>query len=239
MNPKIIIFTGAGISAESGISTFRDSDGLWENHKIEDVCSEDSWQDNFELVHNFYNDRRTQLNEVEPNRAHKIVAQLSETYGEDCYIITQNVDDLFERAGCKDVIHLHGELSKMNCTSCGKIWHVGYKKFDTSKDCCPNCNSIKGVKPYIVFFGGNAPKYVDLNNAFESLTSKDIVIVIGTMGNVVSIEYLLHGRDCKKILNNLEPSKYIAEEIFDKVYYENATTAIDKIADDIEEFLAK
>ena len=116
---KLIIFSGAGISAESGINTFRDTNGLWENHSIKEICSEYTWKQNFEAVHSFYNQRRVQLSEVQPNNAHKVVATLKKQYGEDCYVITQNVDDLFERVGCKDVLHVHGELGKMECTACG------------------------------------------------------------------------------------------------------------------------
>ena len=115
----LIIFSGAGISAESGINTFRDTNGLWENHSIKEVCSENTWKHNFEAVHTFYNQRRVQLSEVQPNNAHKVVATLKKQYGDDCYVITQNVDDLFERAGCEDVLHVHGELKKWN------VPHVG------------------------------------------------------------------------------------------------------------------
>jgi len=216
---KIIIFSGAGISAESGISTFRDTDGLWENHNIEEVCHQNSWKNNFELVHKFYNQRRMQLNEVQPNKAHKVVAKIKQKYGDDCYVITQNVDDLFERAGCKEVLHVHGELTKMECTACGNIWDIGYKEFDIAKDRCPNCNSLRGVKPYIVFFGGTAPKYREMYRAFDVGSYRDsIVVIIGTMGNVVVIDEFLRNKLCKKILNNLEPSEYINDEVFDKVY---------------------
>lgn len=234
---KIIIFSGAGISAESGISTFRDTNGLWENYSIEEICNQNSWKHNFEAVHTFYNQRRLELNEVKPNKAHKSVATLKQIYGEDCYVITQNVDDLFERAGCRDVLHVHGELRKMECNACGHIWDIGYNLFDINKDRCPKCNSLKGVKPYIVFFGGLAPKYKEMYRAFEATKHKDsIVVVIGTMGNVIHIESLLKHKLCKKILNNLEVSKYIDDTIFDKVYYDKATKVIDKIEKDIRYF---
>jgi len=234
---KIIIFSGAGISAESGIRTFRDSDGLWENHKIEDVCHQDSWKKNFEIVHKFYNQRRMQLGNVQPNKAHYTVAKIKEKYGDDCYVITQNVDDLFERAGCKDVLHVHGELTKMECTACGEVWELGYKQFDTTQDRCPNCDSLKGVKPYIVFFHAPAPKYREMYRAFEACSHKDsIIVVIGTMGNVIQIDGILHNKLCKKILNNLESSEYINDEIFDEVYYEKATLALTQIEKDIHHY---
>jgi len=236
-NRKIIIFSGAGISAESGIDTFRDNNGLWEKHSIEEICTQNSWKHNFEAVHAFYNHRRIQLNEVKPNKAHEGVATLKKIYGNDCYVITQNVDDLFERAGCEDVLHVHGELTKMECTACGYIWNIGYNLFNTNKDRCPKCNSLKGVKPYIVFFGGLASKYREMYRAFEAAKHKDsIVVVIGTMGNVINIETLLEHKLCKKILNNLESSDYIDDTIFDKVYYDKVTKVFSKVEEDIQYF---
>ena len=234
---KIIIFSVAGISAESGINTFRDTNGLWENHSIKEVCSEKTWKHNFEVVHTFYNQRRVQLSKVQPNNAHKVVATLKKQYGDDCYVITQNVDDLFERAGCTDVLHVHGELEKMECTACGHIWNIGYEIFDIEKDRCPKCNSLRGVKPYIVFFGGQAAHYRDMYRAFESAKHKDsIVVIIGTMGNVINIENLLEHKLCKKILNNLEASEYIDDTFFDKVYYDKATKSLSRIEEDVQNY---
>ncbi|NOX15194.1 MAG: NAD-dependent deacetylase, partial [Epsilonproteobacteria bacterium] len=147
---------------------------------------------------------------------------------------TQNVDDLFERAGCKDVIHVHGELTKMECRACGNFWDIGYKKFDTTKDRCPKCGSLKGAKPFIVFFGGQSPQYISMYRAFERCeNSESLLIVVGTMGNVVPIDSLIEGTSCKKILNNLEKSSYINDKLYDEVYYEKATTAMPKIEESI------
>jgi len=232
---KIVIFSGAGISAESGIKTFRDADGLWENHKIEDICNQYTWEKNYERVHQFYNQRRFQLAEVKPNLAHEIVASIQKKYQDDCIIVTQNVDDMFERAGCKDVIHVHGELTKMECMACGEVYDIGYKEYVQEQE-CPACKNTH-IKPYIVFFGGQAPKYMDMYEAFEHLQNEDsIAVVIGTLGNVVQINANLEIMDCKKILNNLEESPYIDDTQFDKVYYENATSACEKIEADIKEF---
>ena len=231
--PKIIIFSGAGLSAESGISTFRDSNGLWENHKIEEICNESTWKKNFEKVHNFYNERRVQLASVEPNEAHKTIKRMYDKFGDDLIIATQNVDDLLERAGipADEIIHLHGELTKMHCTACGHKWEIGYSEFNTETDRCPNCNSLKGVKPDIVFFNGAAPKYMDLYNSLNYLYSdSSYLVVIGTMGNVVPIDsYTSHIHKSKKILNNLEESEYIDAENYNYVFYEPATTALPKI----------
>lgn len=227
---KIIFFTGAGISAPSGISTFRDSNGLWENHKIDDVCNEHTWKKNFELVHEFYNQRRTQLNEVDFNYAHKVIADISKEVGVmNTFNLTQNVDDLFERVNLNP-IHLHGELTKMQCEACGNNWDIGYKKFNTEKDRCPKCNSLKGVRPDIVFFYGQAPEYKKLYNAFDHAENEDsIVVVIGTMGNVIDIDGLLKGTKCTKILCNLEKSESINDKNYDYVFYKNCIEAIDEI----------
>jgi len=233
---KIIIFSGAGISAESGIKTFRDADGLWENHRIEDVCNQHTWLQNYDLVHKFYNQRRIQLADVEPNYAHEVVANIQKAYPNECIIITQNVDDLFERAGCKNVIHVHGELTKMECSSCSHIFDIGYKAF-TDQGSCPQCSSSH-IKPFIVFFGGQAPKYMDMYDAFRHLQNEDsIVVVIGTLGNVVQINANLEIVECHKILNNLEESPYIDATQFEQVYYEEATSAAPKIQHYIEETL--
>lgn len=231
--PKIVIFSGAGLSAESGISTFRDSNGLWENHKIEDVCNEYTWKNNFQLVHDFYNARRTQLASVEPNEAHKTIKRLYDTYQDDILIITQNVDDMLERTGIPrdKILHLHGFLKDMECTSCGNTWNIGYEHFDTEIDRCPKCSSLRGVKPHIVFFNGQAPMYSYLYRALEYLEHpKSKLVIVGTMGNVVQIDNLTrHIHKSKKILNNLEKSDFINDDNYSQVYYEPATTALPKI----------
>jgi len=232
---KIVIFSGAGISAESGIKTFRDADGLWEDHNIEDICNQYTWEKNYEQVHKFYNQRRVQLGSVRPNLAHEIVASIKEKYQDDAIVITQNIDDLFERAGCSDVIHVHGELTKMHCQTCDEVYDIGYREFNIDET-CPKCANSH-IKPYVVFFGGEAPKYMDMYEAFEYLQNDDsIAVVIGTLGNVIQINANLELMDCTKILNNLEKSPYIDDSQFDKVYYENATSAIEKIEEDIENF---
>lgn len=234
---RIIIFSGAGISQPSGISTFRDSDGLWENHNIDEICNENTWKRNFELVHEFYNQRRVQLENVEPNTAHKKVSEITKKYGEkNVYNITQNVDNLFERAGCS-AVHVHGDLTKMKCEACGENWDIGHTEFDTKKHRCPKCNSLKAVRPDIVFFGGQAPKYAEMYKAFDYAMHKDsIVVVVGTMGNVVPISWILANTPCRKILCNMEESKDINADMFNKVYYESIETAIHKIEEDIELF---
>lgn len=236
--PTIIIFTGSGISAESGISTFRGNDGLWNNHRIDDVCNEAKWLQNYELVHGFYNDLRVKLKQVKPNLAHQAIARIQQSYPGDVLVITQNVDDLFERAGVEGVLHLHGELTKLECDVCGHAWLHGYESFDDNeqKKACPNCGSKGQIKPNIVFFGGRAPKYEVLHEWLEHANHPDsIVIVCGTQGNVVPIDSLLQNALATKMLNNLEPSSYINHKSFDQVYFEPATTAWPKIESYIEQ----
>lgn len=236
MNKKIIVFSGAGLSAESGISTFRDSNGLWENYKIEDVCNEYTWKKNFDLVHSFYNQRRKQLKDAEPNEAHKTIKRLYDRFGDDLIIITQNVDNMLEKAGIPEnkIIHLHGRLEYVQCQCCEHKWKIYYNEFKPNIDSCPECNSFN-VKPFIVFFNGQAPEYLKLYNTLDFFRKNSgYFVVVGTMGNVVSIDDLLRGIPKEsKILNNLESSKYINAQKYGQVFYESATTALPKI----EQFL--
>ncbi|HLP50952.1 MAG TPA: NAD-dependent deacylase [Chitinophagales bacterium] len=171
MKKKIVVLTGAGISAESGIKTFRDSNGLWEDHRVEDVASPEGWAANMELVLNFYNQRRKQLLQCTPNRAHIALAELEEKY--DVTIVTQNVDDLHERGGSTNIIHLHGELLKMRSSvdenlvyNCIGDIAVGGK--------CPRGSQLR---PYIVWFGEAVPK---IEEAVNVVRQADILLVIGT-----------------------------------------------------------
>jgi len=178
---KIVVLTGAGMSAESGISTFRDSGGLWEQHRVEDVATIEGYIRNPELVINFYNERRRQLPTVQPNRGHELVAALEQFF--DVTVVTQNVDDLHERAGSSKIIHLHGELMKATSTYSPNDprqivtlppdhldIHVGDKAADGSQ-----------LRPFIVWFGEAVPKIED---AAEAVMQADICIVIGTSMNV-------------------------------------------------------
>lgn len=169
---KLVVLSGAGISAESGIKTFRDAGGLWENHRIEDVATYDAWVRNQDLVLKFYNLRRKQLYEVEPNAGHLALVKLEQKF--DVQIITQNVDDLHERAGSKNVLHLHGELKKVRSTADPNLvyqldgWEL--KKGDV-------CEKGSQLRPHIVWFGEAVPMIVP---AAETASQADIFIVVGT-----------------------------------------------------------
>jgi len=168
---KIVVLTGAGISAESGIKTFRDSDGLWENHRIEDVATPEAWHRNRDLVQQFYNQRRAQLLQCAPNEAHTGLAKLEDKY--DVTIITQNVDDLHERGGSSKIIHLHGELLKARSTADERLVY-DWDKDITSAD---KCEKGSPLRPHIVWFGEAVPM---IEKAAMIMQTADIVIVVGT-----------------------------------------------------------
>lgn len=233
---KVLILSGAGISAESGISTFRDSGGLWDEYDVSVVCNYDSMQKHEDVTIEFYDKRRAELESKEPNYAHKRVAELKNMYKKEIAVITQNVDNLFEKAGLKseDIIHLHGFLTQLRCqdSHCGKIFDVGYKsqkEFNGGR--CLTCNSK--LRPDIVFFGEQAPMYEELNKQIQDC---ELFVVIGTSGNVIGVNTMAQFAP-RSILNNYEPSSAINEAYFSKVLYKKATEAVDEIAKEIEEFL--
>ena len=177
---KITVLTGAGVSAESGISTFRDSDGLWENHNVEDVASIEGWYRNPSLVLDFYNARRAQLPHVRPNAAHVAIAGLEKDY--DVIVVTQNVDNLHERAGSTRIIHLHGELTKVRPENCCNdrdgfseetVFDIGADAIHVG-DLAPNGAQLR---PHIVWFGEAVPK---IEAAIEAVEAADILLIVGT-----------------------------------------------------------
>ena len=172
--PKLVVSTGAGISAESGIKTFRDADGLWENYPVMQVASADGFRRDPALVHEFYNQRRRDLLKARPNAAHKALVELEKDY--DVYVITQNVDDLHERAGSKNVLHLHGELMKIRSVrNPDYIESLDIKHLETT----PETRGRNGdpMRPHIVFFQEPVP---NIEKACELASQADIFVVIGT-----------------------------------------------------------
>ena len=229
---KVIILSGAGISAESGISTFRDSNGLWEKYKIKDICTVGCLHKNRKATIEFYDYRRSELKDKEPNYAHRVISQLKSKYPNDIAVITQNVDDMFEKADCTDVLHLHGFLKELKCKKCNTILDIGYEKQSGNYESCSRCNKL--LRPNIVFFGEQAPKYKDMYKEFMSC---EVLVVMGTSGAVINADMFLNPQIKLSILNNLEPSSYINDSLYSKVLYKKATLAIDEIADDIENYL--
>ena len=187
---KIVVFTGAGISAESGISTFRDSGGLWEKYDIRDVATPEAWARNPLLVLDFYNQRRKQVLEVQPNAAHRALVSLEKQY--DVQIITQNVDDLHERAGSKKVVHLHGEIRKSRST---KNPDLIYPVNGWELKAGDKCELGSQLRPHIVWFGEMVPA---MDIAQEISAQADIFLIIGTSLNVYPAAGLVHAtkKDC-------------------------------------------
>ena len=181
---RIVVLTGAGVSAESGVRTFRDHDGLWHDHRIEEVASPEGWLHNMDLVLEFYNQRRKQLHEVDPNAAHYALAELEKHY--DVQIITQNIDYLHERAGSTNVLHLHGELKKARSTADPDLvyeldgWEL--KKGDL-------CEKGSQLRPHVVWFGESVPQIIP---AAELAASADLFLVIGTSLAVYPAAGLIH-----------------------------------------------
>ena len=229
---KIVIFSGAGISAESGIPTFRDVGGIWDNYKIEEVCVAGCLDTNREKTIEFYDKRRFELENVKPNKAHLEIAKLKQKYPNEIAVITQNVDDLFEKAGITDVIHIHGFLKEIRCEKCEFVEDIGYKKIKDiyPNEKCPKCDNL--LRPNVVFFEESAPLYI---KAYQELDDCEMIVVIGTSGGVVNTDILIQNR--YSILNNLKKSIYINDELYDDVIYKSATEAIDEIVMKIERFL--
>lgn len=229
---NIVILTGAGISAESGIPTFRvDADGMWEQHNVEDVATPKGFKKNPELVQNFYNERRRQIqaDDIFPNLAHLALARLEEEHDGNVTVVTQNVDNMHELAGTKNLIHMHGELLKARCQITRKVfdWH----KDITPEDKCPCCDLMKTLRPHIVWFE-EMPLEMDRigNLIFEA----DLFISIGTSGNVYpAAGFVQEANDCHAhtIEVNLKPS--LTESQFKEKRYGNATEILPKLVEQI------
>jgi NAD-dependent deacetylase len=181
---KIVVLTGAGMSAESGIRTFRDSNGLWEEHDVMEVASIEGWHKNPGLILRFYNERRNQMHSCEPNKGHMLLAGLENDY--DVEIITQNVDNLHERAGSSKVLHLHGELTKARSSmDPSLVYLLGDQEIKIGD----KCEKGSQLRPYIVWFGEEVPA---INEAIKIVESAEILCIIGTSLNVYPAAGLLH-----------------------------------------------
>nr|WP_280639358.1 Sir2 family NAD-dependent protein deacetylase [Acinetobacter baumannii] len=186
---KLVIFSGAGMSAESGISTFRDSNGLWENYDIQQVATPKAWERNPALVQRFYNERRKNILEAQPNEAHQYIAKLQDHY--DVQVITQNIDDLHERAGSQNVLHLHGNIrlaksSGPDAQYTTQFYEINGWKLDLEQDFCPDGYPLR---PHVVWFGEAVPAYEE---AIRLVQSADIFIVIGSTLSVYPVAALVH-----------------------------------------------
>lgn len=221
---NIVVLTGAGISAESGISTFRSDNGLWENHRIEDVAMPSGYQRNPELVHRFYNMLRANLQkpEIKPNLAHIALATFEANFAGQFTLITQNIDDLHKRAGSKQVLPMHGELLKARCPHTNKV--LEWKQDLTQQHYCQCCTSPQPLRPHIVWFE-EMPLYMDKIDS--ALRQADLFVSIGTSGHVypaAGFAQLAKQYGAKTVELNLEPSQ--AAHYFDEKRYGLATQLV-------------
>jgi NAD-dependent deacetylase len=201
---SIVILTGAGVSAESGLATFRGPDGLWEGHRVEDVCTPEAFRRDPGLVHAFYDARRAKLGTVEPNAAHKALARLDAEWPDELLLVTQNVDDLHERAGSKRLVHMHGELTKGRCLRCNERFPWRGPMGEGAQ--CPSCGTSGMVRPDIVWFG-EMP--YELERIDEAIRRCDLFVSIGTSGAVYpAAGFVQTARYCgaRTLEMNLEPS---------------------------------
>lgn len=228
---NIVILTGAGISAESGIQTFRAQDGLWENHRIEDVATPEGFQANPDLVQDFYNQRRRGLQDpnISPNAAHIALGKLEAELDGNVTLITQNIDNLHERGGSKNIIHMHGELLKARCVESGQVveqigdLHTG--------DLCHCCQIPSQMRPHIVWFG-EMP--IRMGDTYSAIEKADLFISIGTSGVVYPAagfvhDARLHGAHTIEI--NIEPSAVQTE--FEEKRYGKASVEVPKLVDEL------
>ncbi|MCB0456768.1 MAG: NAD-dependent deacylase [Flavobacteriaceae bacterium] len=223
---KISVLTGAGISAESGLKTFRDSNGLWEGHDVMEVASPQGFDKNPALVLDFYNQRRRQLLEVSPNKAHDALAQLESTH--EVVVITQNVDDLHERAGSSRVVHLHGELLKArNVVSETSVQE--WKNDILVGDVCENGHQLR---PHIVWFGEAVPM---MDVAINLVESSDIIMIIGTSMQVYPAASLLQYAKPHALIYFIDPNPAINPSERIRIYAENATTGVPKAISEINQ----
>lgn len=228
---KVVILSGAGLSAESGIKTFRGHDGLWENYNVMEVCSIEGYKKDPQLVLDFYDARRKNIEDKVPNNAHKMLARVKRKYPDKIAIITQNVDNLLEKAGCEDIIHLHGTLTDLRCEACSHVFNVGY---GSQKELsCPSCQSLK-IRHNVVMFGETAPQYERLN---KEISDTELLVVIGTSGQVINTAYLAEFVG-HAVLNNIDIDTY-HDQYFQTKFYEKASEASEKIEAYIEKFLTE
>jgi len=227
MKKKLVVLSGAGISAESGISTFRDSDGLWENYNVEDVASIDGWYRDPDLVTDFYNARRAELAKTGPNDAHKLVAALEEFY--DVTVVTQNIDDLHERGGSTKIIHLHGEATKA-CSENGKrfVQDIGYRPIAHNEKAPDGAR----LRPFIVWFGEAVPM---MDEAVKVVEKADILIIVGTSLNVYPAAGLLYYAPSQAQIYVIDPKD--VQPISRKVHFikEKATVGMRLLYDQLSQ----
>ncbi len=202
---RIVILTGAGISAESGLGTFRDKDGIWTRYNLEDVATPEGFARDPDFVHEFYNARRRGLLEARPNAAHEALARLEAEHPGEILLVTQNVDDLHERAGSRNLIHMHGELNRIRCDACGIV--TEHRSDLSTGDVCAACGSAGGLRPHVVWFG-EMP--LEMERIYQALADCDLFVSVGTSGTVYPaagfVAEVRRSRRAHTVELNLEPS---------------------------------
>jgi len=223
--PSIVILTGAGISKESGLATFRDADGIWATVRIEDVATPEAFARDPARVQEFYNTRRRQFTTggVEPNAAHAALARLEAEWPGEVLVVTQNIDDLHERAGSRNLIHMHGELLKVRCGSCQNVVH--WPDDVALDDTCLACGTIGRLRPHVVWFG-EMP--LGMDDIYTALDRCGLFLSIGTSGNVYPaagfVDHLRHRGGAHTAELNLEPSE--GASLFAETIYGSATVVV-------------
>lgn len=228
---RILVLSGSGLSAESGLGTFREEDGLWSTYDMNRVCDFEAFLAGRHLgeMFDFYDQLRVQLAEARPNSAHEALAALQCSLGTDWVrLVTQNVDDLLERAGAEEVVHLHGDLRRALCCRCGSQWMIGYGLLPADTP-CPECGQSDRTKPAVVFFGEQAPEYARFyEEELGRLERGDVFLVIGTSGTVVPTHELalpLRATGVRTILVDPNPPQG-AEHAYATVFPCSATVGV-------------
>jgi len=228
----IVVLTGAGISKESGLDTFRDADGIWARVRIEDVATPEAFRRDPDRVHDFYNTRRRSLvgAEIEPNAAHRALAYLEERWPGDFLLVTQNIDNLHERAGSRKLIHMHGELLKSHCGHCGEVFAW---EDDLSVEMpCHGCMRTGGLRPHVVWFG-EMP--LEMERIYRALAGAALFVSIGTSGNVYPaagfVEEAREIAGAHTVELNLEPSE--GASLFEEQHYGLASEVVPRFVDEL------
>jgi len=229
--PRLYVFSGAGLSAESGLSTFRTGDGIWTHASIDEVCNYLTWRRNRAAVFRFYNERIAESAHAQPNAAHRLLAQWQQRWGaERVHLITQNIDDLLEQAGAHAVTHLHGDMVSLLCTDCDLRFPKATRALDPDA-ACPECGRAASVKPGVVFFNEAAPEYAKLHRLQREMTDDDLFIAIGTAFEVIPPERLLPsvrwGAHARNLLIDPAPR---CDAFFGVVEASPATVGLPKLA---------
>ena len=225
--PRLYVFSGAGLSAESGLDTFRDTNGIWDRYTAGKVGTYRTWARNREAVFDFNNVFLAQVRAAEPNDAHRMLATWQQTWGDDrVVLLTQNADDLLERAGATSVVHLHGDLASLHCTRCNVRFPAAHDFFDPSTP-CPRCAGTERVKPGIVMFGEDAPNYEHLASMWFDLTPDDVFLAVGTAFAVIGADWLFPPGRCGAEARNIivDPRPQLLEH-FGAIYPQPAVAGL-------------